>query len=301
MALFQEIKTRQEEFMQGFNAGDAHRASQVYDKDGYFMPNGHSPVKGREGIEKYFKQDMADGVVSAQIITEEVNGSGDWAFERGSYHLDGKRGTESGAYLQIWRKIDGVWFIHNDCFNIVKTALKMAEEVSSFKKFLYELQTDWGTGDLYRDTPIRYLGYANETGEAFRAWVPLSVVRSTYVVAFGYVIADTLDKTHKVYKKPFENIADRSKQMGLTFLDTLGWQTFASVLIPGFTINRVVAASTYGLKKLTKLGPTSVKLFSTSMGLATIPFIVRPIDALVEVGMDHTLRKLYKVDKPYLS
>jgi hypothetical protein len=97
------------------------------------MPNGRSPVKGRAGIEAYFKKDMAEGVASAQIITEEVNGSGDWAFERGSYHLDGSRGTESGAYLQVcsmneaalptfshsnpqvWKKINGVWLIHNDC------------------------------------------------------------------------------------------------------------------------------------------------------------------------------------------
>ena len=25
--------------------------------------------------------------------------------------------------------------------------------------------------DIYRDTPVRYLGYANEVGEAFRALV----------------------------------------------------------------------------------------------------------------------------------
>lgn len=107
--------------MRAFNAGDAKGSAEVYDPDGYFMPNGHNPVKGRGGIQQYFQQDMADGVVSAQvttpifqrilflvlnvlnlcgsrklcdlstlcfqIITEEVNGSGDWAFERGSYHL----------------------------------------------------------------------------------------------------------------------------------------------------------------------------------------------------------------------
>ncbi|KAI1709232.1 snoaL-like domain-containing protein [Ditylenchus destructor] len=122
MALFQEIKSRQEDFMKVFNAGDAHKASEVYDPEGYFMPNGRSPVKGRAGIEAYFKQDMSEGVNSVQIITEEVNGSGDWAFERGSYHLDGARGTESGAYLLVWKRVNGVWLIHNDCFNVIKPA-----------------------------------------------------------------------------------------------------------------------------------------------------------------------------------
>ncbi|VDM79214.1 unnamed protein product [Strongylus vulgaris] len=81
-ALFQEIKGRQQAFMKAFNAGDPKGAAAVYDPDGYFMPNGRHPVKGRG----------------------EVNGGGDWAFERGSYHLDGTRGRESGAYLQVWKK-----------------------------------------------------------------------------------------------------------------------------------------------------------------------------------------------------
>jgi len=34
-----------------------------------------------------------------------------------------------------------------------------------------------------------------------------------------------------------------------------------------------------------------VKALSTSIGLFTIPFIVKPIDALVDVGMDATVRR----------
>ncbi|KAF7637515.1 DUF4440 domain-containing protein [Meloidogyne graminicola] len=121
---FQEIKNRQGDFMRAFNEGDAKGAAEIYDPDGYFMPNGHSPVKGRKGIEAFFQKDMADGVSSAQIITEEVNGSGNWAFERGSYHLECGRGTESGAYLQVWKRINGIWFVHNDCFNVVQSPRK---------------------------------------------------------------------------------------------------------------------------------------------------------------------------------
>uniref|UniRef100_A0A915AIT1 DUF4440 domain-containing protein n=1 Tax=Parascaris univalens TaxID=6257 RepID=A0A915AIT1_PARUN len=120
--LFQEIKGRQAEFIKAFNSGNVSAAASTYDVDAHFMPNGREPVKGRAGIEAYFKQDMAEGVKSVQVITEEVNGSGDWAFERGSYHLDGTRGTESGAYLLVWKKIGGQWLIHNDCFNVIKPA-----------------------------------------------------------------------------------------------------------------------------------------------------------------------------------
>lgn len=40
---------------------------------GYFMPNGHSPVKGRSGIEAFFQKDMADGVSSAQVNYLYIN------------------------------------------------------------------------------------------------------------------------------------------------------------------------------------------------------------------------------------
>lgn len=45
-----------------------------------------------------------------------------------------------------------------------------------------------------------FLGYANEVGEAFRSLVPKSVVWFSYVVASGYVLADTVHKGAKVYK-----------------------------------------------------------------------------------------------------
>ncbi|XP_078687661.1 mitochondrial fission process protein 1-like [Branchiostoma floridae x Branchiostoma belcheri] len=44
--------------------------------------------------------------------------------------------------------------------------------------------------DIYRDTLVRYLGYANEVGESFRALVPVSVVWGSYAVATAYCTAD---------------------------------------------------------------------------------------------------------------
>ena len=63
--------------------------------------------------------------------------------------------------------------------------------------------------DIYRDSLLRYCGYANEVGEAFRAqtahmkfkgynW-PVSI---TYIVATTYCAADSLDKC-KIYVRPF--------------------------------------------------------------------------------------------------
>lgn len=44
------------------------------------------------------------------------------------------------------------------------------------------------------------VGYSNEVGESFRALVHPNIVRASYAVAFGYVLADTADKVRKTNK-----------------------------------------------------------------------------------------------------
>merc|ERR1711962_1938463 len=83
-----------------------------------------------------------------------------------------------------------------------------------------------GEVDIYRDTPLRYLGYANEVGEAFRALMHVRWVRATYGVASAYVLADTYDKGVKQSKEPG---AETSK-VAIAAMDTLLWQALASVI-----------------------------------------------------------------------
>lgn len=47
---------------------------------------------------------MAEGVKGVNLESDEVNGSGDWSFERGHYRLDGTRGSETGSYVLFIRK-----------------------------------------------------------------------------------------------------------------------------------------------------------------------------------------------------
>lgn len=58
------------------------------------------------------------------------------------------------------------------------------------------LQTGGGT-DLWRDTPVRFGGYANELGESFRPLISRNLVWATYGAAMVYVGCDTLDKGKK--------------------------------------------------------------------------------------------------------
>ncbi|KAK9864786.1 hypothetical protein WJX84_000268 [Apatococcus fuscideae] len=107
--------------------------------------------------------------------------------------------------------------------------------------------------DPLRDGPLRYLGYANECGEAFAAWLPLWGVPASYAVAVGYVVTDTIDKGFKAYAQASEelegneslpsevNAARLTKILALErAMDTIVWQLLASVICPGYTIHTIV-------------------------------------------------------------
>jgi len=152
----------------------------------------------------------------------------------------------------------------------------------SYRKGFLKMKEN-GEVDVYRDTPVRLLGYANEVGEAFRALVHRNVVRLSYAIAFGYVFADTNDKTKKV-------VPNDTKTKMLTGADVLIWQTLASVAIPGFTINRICALSAILLRR-SPFKSAAQKWITTGVGLSSIPFIVKPIDHFVDYLMDNTYRR----------
>lgn len=75
-----------------------------------------------------------------------------------------------------------------------------------------------------------------------------------------------------------------------TFGDVFTWQMLASVVIPGFVINRI----TWGVgivSKQSKLPGIARKWLPTCVGLLAIPLIIRPIDTAVDHAMDRTYRK----------
>ncbi|KAJ8956245.1 hypothetical protein NQ318_014977 [Aromia moschata] len=144
--------------------------------------------------------------------------------------------------------------------------------------------------DIYKQTPLRYLGYSNEVGEAFRSIIGSRWVNVSYAVATTYVLADTIDKSLKSYKANL-NEKNHIRKVCYATADTLVWQMLASVMVPGFTINRVCFLSNYLLAKANKLPKTTRKWVVTSVGLISIPFIIKPIDELVDFVLDESLRK----------
>uniref|UniRef100_A0A0A9YUQ1 Mitochondrial fission process protein 1 n=2 Tax=Lygus hesperus TaxID=30085 RepID=A0A0A9YUQ1_LYGHE len=144
--------------------------------------------------------------------------------------------------------------------------------------------------DIFRNTPVRYLGYANEVGEAFRSVIDKKLVWASYGIASLYVLADTMCKAATVWKSEGQN--NRNKAAIKVGADVLLWQSFASVIIPGFTINRICAGTKYMLKR-SRLSKLSSPI-TVAVGLASIPLIIHPIDRSVDHAMDLAIRPLIK-------
>eukprot|EP00126_Sphaerothecum_destruens_P005752 Sdes_comp19020_c0_seq2m9570 len=97
--------------------------------------------------------------------------------------------------------------------------------------------------DPFRDTFLRYAGYANEVGESFKHMIPKSVYLASYAVSSSYVLGDAFHKGYLSFydqQKKDQPIQKRNFQVANSVMDVILWQTAASVVIPGFTINRIV-------------------------------------------------------------
>ncbi|XP_059843902.1 mitochondrial fission process protein 1-like [Hypanus sabinus] len=145
-------------------------------------------------------------------------------------------------------------------------------------------------------TWVRFLGYANEVGEAFRALVPVGLVWASYGISAAYVTADAVDKGKKAAAAHGDR-PGKTMKVGAAVVDTFIRQALASVAVPGFTINRLCAASLFLLLKTTRWPLLVRKWTTTAIGLSAIPVIITPIDKSVDFLLDSTLRKLYGTEE----
>jgi mitochondrial fission process protein 1 len=152
--------------------------------------------------------------------------------------------------------------------------------------------------NVFRDTSLRYLGYANEVGESFRYQFPRFVTPS-YVVAFGYCVADAASNGYDTWNKYDDSNTTRNRETetALATGDTLLWQSLASVMIPGAAINAVVKVSRFPISQ-SKFLPTIVATWMpTAIGLSSIPYIVKPIDDFVDYVLNNSIRDSIKIPK----
>merc|ERR1719491_338143 len=110
---------------------------------------------------------------------------------------------------------------------------KSEKDASKMEKSYPEAKNPY---NVFRDTPLRFMGYANEIGESFRYQFP-KLVAPTYVLAFGYCGLDSISSGYREWNNEKENDRDggstRESRAVVAAFDTLLWQTLASVMIPG--------------------------------------------------------------------
>lgn len=136
----------------------------------------------------------------------------------------------------------------------------------------------------------RFLAYSSEVGESFRPIIPSYALKSLYGLSIGYVLADIYEKSNNFHQEKKDKYNTMIYASDLTV-----WHTFASMVLPALTIHSVVKYSNKGLNKMPKLNNyPKVKLWGpVALGLASIPFIIHPIDHAIDYIMDNTIRKLY--------
>src|SRR5210317_1914959 len=142
--------------------------------------------------------------------------------------------------------------------------------------------------DPYRETSLRYMGYANELGEAFTSYLPDWGLPASYCVAAFYVMFDTIDKGQKAF-----DAAEEEDKLTDTFrisAETLTWQMLASVFWPGSIIRVIVnmAATMISNRHL----DNQLHFLPTLIGLMAIPAIVKPIDTTVDKLMENSISKI---------
>jgi fission process protein 1 len=174
-------------------------------------------------------------------------------------------------------------------FSIVTPKMICKPTLKHNKRFkIYS--TAYKNVDPYRETSLRYMGYANELGEAFTTYLPEWGLPASYCIAASYVIFDTIDKGEKAYNSAEEE--DKIVDTLRISTETLTWQMLASVFWPG-SIIRVIVNMAASIISNNNLDDNQVMHFlPTLIGISAIPMIVKPIDSTVDKIMEGSISRV---------
>jgi len=113
------IEAANAQFSAAAEKGDGAALAALYSPDGQVMPPGSDPIRGTEGIQKFWQGALDSGVAAIGLKTIEVFGHGTTATEVGAYELRDKAGkvVDHGKYIVVWQHAGGTWKLRRDMFS----------------------------------------------------------------------------------------------------------------------------------------------------------------------------------------
>jgi ketosteroid isomerase-like protein len=114
-----EVISAGEIFVIALNNGDSIGAANFYSKDAIILRPNNKPIVGRENIRKAFSKRLALGPLRFSMKTTDVWGDENFLVAEEEWILSDKQGKiiDEGKSLEIFKKEDGKWKLHRDCFN----------------------------------------------------------------------------------------------------------------------------------------------------------------------------------------
>ncbi len=119
----QAIAEGNAKFGEAVRKGDGAAIAALYTDDATLLPPDSDMIRGREGIEAFWKGGLQMGIKEAVLTSVDVYGAGDFAYEIGRFALkiqpEGQASVEQkGKYVVVWKKTsDGAWKLHVDIWN----------------------------------------------------------------------------------------------------------------------------------------------------------------------------------------
>lgn len=120
------IEAANVQWMAKFSQGDSAGLAALYTANGQLFPTHSDMVSGTQAIAQFWQGAIHAGIKQAKLVTVEVEGHGETAYEVGTYTLmgDGDKVLDSGKYVVVWKRQNGQWKLHRDIWNTNQPAPK---------------------------------------------------------------------------------------------------------------------------------------------------------------------------------
>lgn len=118
--LQREIAAADRAFCDAIARGDAGGAARnVYTEDAVILPPGAEMVRGREAIAAFWRDAAAQmNLQHVELTTVALVPAGDYVHQIGRAVLTVGGQKVEGKYTMLWKREDGSWRWHVDCWNL---------------------------------------------------------------------------------------------------------------------------------------------------------------------------------------